>query len=241
MSDQFRALAINVGANSTLPGIRGPVYPDGSFEYIPIPEREPTAASVPTYGDLDVTVPKDLVDTPVHLDPSFPEIDGVEHYTYGDEHAVKAGPISNLREGDVLYFYATLEPAGTAPPWMAPNWAACLIGEFQLVVDPLSDRALEEPPPSIAEAVRANAHMKREAPDAAVIVVGDPDHSKLYKEPVPLSGSTDGSNPNGLVTELSTDSGKGPWWRRPLRFREAGTEALVEAINDGPDHDWLHV
>ena len=49
-----RALAINVAANTNLPGVRGPIYPDGSFVYLPIPEREPLAADadVPTYADL---------------------------------------------------------------------------------------------------------------------------------------------------------------------------------------------
>ncbi|MEF8856839.1 MAG: hypothetical protein V5A16_05395, partial [Haloplanus sp.] len=42
-----RAVAINVGANTTLPGFRGPVRPDGRFAYVPIPEREPTADPVP--------------------------------------------------------------------------------------------------------------------------------------------------------------------------------------------------
>jgi len=68
-----RAVAINVAANTNLPGRRGPVYPDGSFRYVPIPEREQTAEPVPTYSDLDLTpyVPDDAVDLPVHLDPEF--------------------------------------------------------------------------------------------------------------------------------------------------------------------------
>jgi hypothetical protein len=51
----MRSVAINVGANTNEPGFRGPIYDDGRFEYVPIPESEPIdpEATVPTYGDLD--------------------------------------------------------------------------------------------------------------------------------------------------------------------------------------------
>ncbi len=47
-----RAVAITVGANTSLPGFAGYVHPDGRFEYVPIPEREPVGEPVPTYADL---------------------------------------------------------------------------------------------------------------------------------------------------------------------------------------------
>lgn len=43
---------------------------------------------------------------------------------------------------------------------------------------------------------------------------------------MPLS-SEQGSDPDRIVTELSADSGKGPWWRRPLRFDPEATEELL--------------
>lgn len=36
-----RAVAINVGANTNAPGVRGLIRSDGRFEYVPIPETEP--------------------------------------------------------------------------------------------------------------------------------------------------------------------------------------------------------
>jgi hypothetical protein len=45
----MRGVAVNVGANTNEPGFRGPIYADGSFEYVPIPERDPT----PPAADLD--------------------------------------------------------------------------------------------------------------------------------------------------------------------------------------------
>ncbi|KYH26141.1 hypothetical protein HAPAU_12350 [Halalkalicoccus paucihalophilus] len=63
-----RAVAINVGANTSLPGFRGTIYPDGRFEYVPIPEHEPVREPVPTYADLElpIEVPDSLLDRRVH-------------------------------------------------------------------------------------------------------------------------------------------------------------------------------
>jgi hypothetical protein len=225
-----RSVAINVGANTTLPGFRAPIHPDGRFEYVPIPEREPAAASLPTYADLniDTDVPPDVRDTEVHLDPEFAEYPGCEAYTYGDEHAVKAGPLSELAAGDYAFFYATLSTAGDPPAWAAPEWGAYLIGAFRLDCDPVTEYA------SLAAAERErfanNAHVKRETVDAEVLLSGDPDESRLFDRAVPLSSRTAGADANRLVTDLSGDSGKGPWWRRPLRFDEPSTAALVDIV-----------
>jgi len=37
--------------------------------------------------------------------------------------------------------------------------------------------------------------------------------------------------PNPIVTDLSSDSGKGPWWRRPMGFDEAATAELLAQID----------
>ncbi len=276
-----RSVAINVGANTTLPGFRAPIFPDGSFEYVPIPEREPTDGAVPTYGDLapslSVAVPADLADRRVHLDPEFPGYPGGSAYTYGDEHGVKAGPISELAAGDHLLFYATLEPGlrdalvpsaggpapdpGDLPPWVAPDWGAYLIAAFELATDPVTgeeyerrredgrgagdDRQAEngirvenggrDGTGSQAESDLArfanNAHVKRSAFDARVLVAGDPDGSRLFDRAVALSSRSAGADPNRIVTDLSADSGRGPWWRRPLRFDPDATAELLDVVS----------
>jgi hypothetical protein len=228
----MRALALNIGANTNEPGFRGPVYPDGTFEYIPIPESEPTTEQVPTYGDLasslETEIPDSLAETPVHLDPEFPEYPHCERYTYGDEHGVKARPISDLAAGDTLLFYATLTVEGDAE-WLPPEWGAFVIGEFVLAADPVTP---EEG--GVPETERAyftnNAHTKRDPPDARVLVRGDPEQSRLYDEAVPLSEPTGGTGANDIVTDLSADSGRGPWWRRPLRFDERETAQLRDRL-----------
>ncbi|TQQ81008.1 hypothetical protein EGH24_07600 [Halonotius terrestris] len=236
-----RALAINVAANTNLPGVRGPVYPDGSFVYLPIPEREPVdpAADVPTYADLldaldplPFDLPADSRDRAVHLDPEFAAYPYCENYTYGDEHGVKAGPISELEPGDSLFFYATLtthEPpagvaTGPAADWVTPDWGAYLIGEFR-VERVLDSDACASLSATEREAFASNAHCKRADFDAKVLVRGS-DNSRLFDRAVPLSAPESGATANSIVTELSNDSGKGPWWRRRLWFDEAATARL---------------
>jgi hypothetical protein len=230
-----RAVAINVGANTTLPGFRGPIRPDGRFAYVPIPEREPTATPVPTYADLSFPLPvdtSDVADRRVHLDPEFAGVHGSTDYTYGDEHGVKAGPLSRLDPGDSLFFYATLslrgDPAET--PRFPPEWGAYLIGEFR-VERAITGEAYRTLDADERERFASNAHVKREAFDAKVLVAGG-EGSRLLDRAVPLSAPASGATAGSLVTDLSADSGKGPWWRRVLRFDADATARLRGVVED---------
>jgi len=239
-----KAIAINVAANTNLPGFRGPIYPDGSFVYIPIPERESTAEPVPTYDDLldsleplPFAVDDEIRQLPVHLDPEFATYPSCSQYTYGDEHGVKAGPLSELDRGDSLYFYATLTrhdpPAGveidSPVDWVTPEWGAYLIGEFR--VDRIYDtETCEKLTPEDRQPMASNAHCKRDPFDAKVLVVGT-DDSQLFCRAVPLSSPDSGATANRIVTDLSNDSGKGPWWRRRLWFDSDSTGKLREIVD----------
>ena len=256
-----RAVAVNVAANTNQPGFRGPVYPDGSFAYVPIPESAatlprdqfPVDEPLPTYADLDLpfAVPADLRETPVHLDPEFPGVHGRTRATYGDPHGVKAGRIAGLEPGDWLFFYATLSlrPHGWGGPEaapvadggpppdadLAPDWGAYLfagiridrllaVGEGAAADSAAVDRA------AAADLAPTNAHLKRDPFDARVVVAGDPDASGPFERVVPLSEPDAGADANRLVTELSSDSGKGPWWRRPFAFDADATATLLDRI-----------
>jgi hypothetical protein len=234
-----RAVAINVAANTSLPGFRGPVYPDGTFTYVPIPEREPTDEPVPTYADLagelelPFPVPGDLADRRVHLDPAFAGYPFCDAYTYGDEHGVKAGPLSGLDPGDHLLFYATLSTHGTPEhEWVVPDWGAYLVGGFR-VAEVLTGEQYRALSPADRERFAGNAHVKRDPVDAKVLVRGNPDGSGLFERAVPLSAPDGGTTANRVVTDLAGDSGAGPWWRRVLRFDPAATEQVL-ALRDDP-------
>lgn len=241
MEDEIvvRSLAINVAANTNLPGVRGPIYPDGSFLYLPIPEREPTVGSVPTYSDLldrlpplPFEFPSSARDRRVHLDPEFADYPFCERYTYGDEHDLKARPIAELDPGDWLLFYATLTrhdpPAGIATgepvEWVSDDWGAYLIGAFE--VDRIhTGEEYAALPTADREPLSNNAHVKRDPIDAKIFVVGT-DRSRLFDRAIPLSDPRDGTTANRIVTDLSNDSGKGPWWRRRLWFDDRETATL---------------
>jgi hypothetical protein len=229
----MRAIAINIGANTNEPGFRGPIWPDGTFEYIPIPESEP-AVDPPTYGDLaphlTTPIPEKLREQPVHLDPEFPEYPCCERYTYGDEHGIKAGPLSELRAGDYALFYATLTVDGVAD-WLPPEWGAFCIGQFRLARDALTGEDYAALDADARRSFANNAHVRREDNDARVFLLGDPEESALYDRALALSQPTGGADANALVTDLSADSGKGPWWRRPLRFDDQATRELL-AVRD---------
>lgn len=244
----MRSIAINVAANTNEPGFRGPIYPDGGFAYVPIPEPKPTGEPVPTYADLadadfggpglPFEIGDETRERPVHLDPEFADYPECERYTYGDEHGIKAGPLSGLSAGDYLFFYATLATADSAASadWIAPEWGAYLVGHFRLARDPVTGGAYPDLPPEERAAFANNAHVKRAENDARVLLLGDPERSRLYDRAVPLSARDAGADPNRLVTEHSGDSGKGPWWRRPLRFDEAATATLLDHRESG-DYD----
>ena len=233
----MRSVAINVGANTNEPGFRGPIRGDGRFEYVPIPESEPTRedADVPTYDDLDLSIDvTPVAETPVHLDPTFEGVHGCDRYTYGDPYGVKAQPLLELEAGDYVFFYATLSTAGEAPAdWIAPEWGAYVVGQFRLSRDPVSAAEYRDLPASGKAAFETNAHVRRASFDAEVLLHGDASGSALYEAAVPLSSRGAGVDANRLVTDLSSDSGKGPWWRRPMKFDREGTETLLDLHDIG--------
>jgi hypothetical protein len=248
----MEALAINVAANTNEPGFRGPIYPDGSFTYVPIPESEPTSEPVPTYADLAAAdfggpglpfaLPDDIRDRPVHLDPEFATYPRCERYTYGDEWGTKASRIAELSAGDWLYFYATLSTVdpGASADWIGHEWGAYLIGGFRLASDPVT-ADYEDLPADGRTVFENNAHVKRQVVDARVLVHGEPGRSRLFDRAVPLSSPDAGADSNDLV-DASSDSGRGPWWRRPLPFEGEAAEQLVSVVDhvarsDGFDAD----
>lgn len=109
-----RIFLANVGANASH-RFYSPIFPDGSFEFLPIPEDRPLQGPhVVRYrdlrawrspgGDLLAYVPRRLWDWPAHYDPEF------ETFTYGDncEASPRAASLKRLGPGDFLFFIARL-------------------------------------------------------------------------------------------------------------------------------------
>jgi hypothetical protein len=103
---------LRIGIDSGSGGIHGPLFADGTFEYIPIPDGH--AIDERTYGNTVGRHGRALIEyfptshqarmseQAMHVDPEF------ESFTYGDPTAPKAG-LRHLKPGDLLVFYCGLQ------------------------------------------------------------------------------------------------------------------------------------
>ncbi len=108
----IKAVLLRVGIDTGSGGIHAPLFKDGSFEYIPIPDN--FGKDERTYGNTMGTSGRHLIDffperlkhkmanQSIHFDPEFTT------FTYGDPTRPKAG-LRNLEPGDALIFYCGLE------------------------------------------------------------------------------------------------------------------------------------
>jgi hypothetical protein len=106
-----RVVLLRVGIDSGSGGIHGPLFEDGSFEYIPIPDG--FYVDERTYGNSVGRHGRPLVEyfpprrrqrmasQPMHVDPEFAT------FTYGDPTLLKSG-LRHLQTGDLLVFYCGL-------------------------------------------------------------------------------------------------------------------------------------
>lgn len=103
-------LILRVGMDLGYGGL-GPLFPDGSFEYVPIPENPKKSSlrsllysqiSAQSGGSVEQFVPKRYRGTLAHYDPEF------STFTYGDPTKHKRGQLLRLRKQDLLVFYAGL-------------------------------------------------------------------------------------------------------------------------------------
>ena len=102
---------VRVGIDTGSGGIHGPLFLDGSFEYIPIPDG--FGLDQRTYGSTVGRHGKPLIDyfpqarqakvrdQSIHFDPEFTT------FTYGDPTRPKSG-LRRLERGDMLVFYCGL-------------------------------------------------------------------------------------------------------------------------------------
>ena len=239
--EDMKSVAINVGANGSSPGGRGPMYEDGSFRYVPITEAEEHDVSEPTYRELDLddVRPASAHDTIAHFDPEFPDFDYGENYTYGDRHPVKTRYLNQLEKGDYLFFYGTFDFKGPRPEeyWINPGWGGYVFGHFALKEDPITIDEYRGLPEEKQKLLRNNAHLRRKTQDDDLIfLIGDEDDSCLYDEPIPLSLPTDGLSGNEKSSYfLSRDDvniRSGFWYRGPLELGPEATEILLTARSE---------
>jgi len=172
---------LRVGIDSGSGGIDGPLFSDGTFEFVPIPDS--TGLDERTYGNyIGARTGRPLIDffpsarldamrsQSIHLDPEFTS------FTYGDPTPPKAG-LRHLAAGDLLVFYAGLRGYGCALPS-----GLYLIGYFEVTFAGLARDLTEEQ----IRACSDNFHVRHEPVflkqrDRLVLVKGDSGSRLLTK------------------------------------------------------------
>jgi len=183
-----RILFLRVGIDKGCGRALAPLFSDGSFEYVPIPESAEDAGALGVrFGDIPARsggsvaqfVPKRFRDGYAHHDPEF------ETFTYGDPTRNKRSQLLRLSTNDLLIFYAGLEPKG-----FEGEDALYVIGYFTVkTVHEIPDGPVW-PPPEF-ERLRNNAHLRRAVPDSGLVIVeGDRVGSRLLDRAAPLSDAS---------------------------------------------------
>ena len=180
----MQVVLLRVGIDTGSGGIHGPLFRDGSFEYIPIPDRfGGPGIDERTYGNTLSRKGQRLVsyfperlstrmdDQSIHFDPEF------ETFTYGDPTRLKSS-LKRLDEGSLLVFYAGLE-----------GWdfhcgpALYIVGYFQVAKAGLADSFSHT---ELAELFGNNFHVRHRAvfqdqKDRLVLVKGSAGSRLLRK------------------------------------------------------------
>lgn len=184
---------LRVGMDLGFGGL-GPIFPDGTFEYVPIPDNPWRVSDRSLYfrdlparsgGGVACFVPRKYVEGPAHNDPEFGT------FTYGDPSKIKRGQLLRLSKGDMLVFYA-----GLRPPEQRLGSNLFIIGYF--VVKHVHEVTNMEPwpPPALAH-LWGNAHFRRSNADQHLVIVeGAQSASRLLSHAIPLSDTRQEVLPN---------------------------------------------
>jgi hypothetical protein len=202
---------LRVGIDTAEGGISGPLFADGGFEFVPIPDAR--GIDERTYGNTYGRHERLLVEyfpaskrrlrwtEPMHVDPEF------ETFTYGDPTRPKQG-LRKLQTGDLLAFYAGLQR------WPSDGTRAALylVGYFEIVHAGLATGFSDT---QLADLFAANFHVRHRAlfeaqRDHLVLVKGGPGSRLLDRA--------------ALISELGSDRSG-----RPLNVISA---AMRETFGD---------
>jgi hypothetical protein len=182
----MKAMLLRVGIDTACGGTLGPIFEDGSFEFVPIPEYPGAPRAVPVYSEtpgrwgrvLSTYVPKALIDAPMHYDPEF------ETCTYGDPTTIKRRYLLKLHQGDLLVFYAGLKPYKND----VYETALYIIGYF--TIDRIIDfnESTRKQIAAYCEEFANNAHLGRDSwYHNLVIASGDKNKSRLLDHAIKIS------------------------------------------------------
>jgi putative DNA base modification enzyme with NMAD domain len=219
-----KALLLRVGIDRGTGGALAPIFEDGSFEYIPVPETEPTRCSL-TFANLPARrgqslaafVPARIADRRAHIDPDFTT------FTYGDAAEHKRGQLLHLEPGDLLVFYAGLEPwpKQDIPRLFAIGWFEVNEAYSLTAQQIAADRTLPQ-------RFGNTAHFLRDPPDPKLALIeGEKRRSRFLERAVPL-----GDGEDRLLPDLIAFGYRGSLRRAVGHWLHGPAVTALE--------DWLH-
>lgn len=192
-----RFFIINVGVNASHGKLQSPLFEDGRFEVIPVPEARklthscPDCPLLPRYCDLKAFGGGDLLDfipqkyhmLRAHNDPEFNTL------TYGDYPTLspRAANLKKIEIGDFLFFLARLVLWKNGK--FTDKAGFYLIGFFE--IEEILKNVVERPSSSQLETFGGNAHMKRGVCDSrywdGFWIFKGSEKSKLFERAIPFT------------------------------------------------------
>jgi hypothetical protein len=178
---------LRVGIDAGAGGIQGPLFDDGTFEFVCIPDG--WGVSVHTYGTMigrngsphldyfPASRQGQMAQQTIHLDPEF------ETFTYGDPTSPKRS-IRTLKRGDFLVFYCGLQEWDSERGWSrACRPGLYLAGFFEVS---LAGMACEFDKKTLKGEFGNNFHVRyrsvfEQQKDRLVLVKGGPGSRQLRK------------------------------------------------------------
>ena len=184
----------NVGVNSASAskrGLKSPVFPDGSFEFVPIKESSAYAVGgIPTYKDIPAVsgrarflaayVPEKMARYVVHNDPEFVT------FTYGDILTPRASNLRKIEPGDELWFLARLWDHD-GKRWLGSS-DFYFIGRFSVErnVRIKEDTDADDLDPDLRDRIHNNAHYRRftlpNARNPFRVIIGNSEKSVRFRK-----------------------------------------------------------
>ncbi|MFW9996497.1 MAG: hypothetical protein ACFFD4_30920 [Candidatus Odinarchaeota archaeon] len=200
---------INIASNTYNVG-RGPIFHDGSFKYVPIPEKtdiEGIEFRFPTYAELELDhyIDSDFRNDRVHIDPDF------QNMTYG--HAQRRHGyekiLKNLEKGDILAFYATLDYKDVKKPryeWIDSKWGTYIIGAFVFSAIYTQEEFLVQSYRK-RQQFQCNPHFLRKEYGASLWITGSENSPGLFDIAFPLHDTLNRETGSGFLKKHFTTSG----------------------------------
>lgn len=182
-----KCVLLRVGIDAGAGGIQGPLFDDGTFEFICIPDGWNTG--VHTYSTIigrngrphldyfPVSRHRQMAGQTIHLDPEF------ETFTYGDPTTPKRS-LRNLKPGDFLAFYCGLQKWDSENGWNCTCRPALYLAGFFKVA--FAGMAHEFDRKTLKDEFRNNFHVRyrsvfEQQKDDLVLVKGGPGSRLLRK------------------------------------------------------------